>query len=762
MGGLICHQRGANETVPGCLGGEIIDRETDFCILNPSGSGYVDPPTAAPTVSMTSTIPTFLSSTSFPVAVDGQTSASPSFFSSPAGPSKEVWNRGWEPAFKLGECEGDCDEDSDCLPGLVCFQREGSLEAVPGCLAGEKDESLTDYCVFAASPDSVPAVDLPGSDGIGSVETPSPTTSSTTASSTPPVTTVDSAIPLNPVGWSPPAAKKPLGRCEGDCDDDSDCDVGLVCFQRFLPMAEVPGCLGGTEDTSLMDFCIDDPNSSASSLSDSEAPTAVTFSPAPSKTDPEAPISATSPSNPEAPTSPPPAPSSVTPPVDNPTAPVSVPTDTLVTEAPSLVDFPDAPTSTDDVVDDVEGDGSVPPPIDCQSYKDQGVNMNRICKPDPYMCCQVPRSSSNYCHEIYPIFGDDMESACYHCCMEEEIGEPLLVGPANDPHPNGLAPYDSCDELDNTSRLCKDQGCCDAESSETEYCLDEWASHIGDVERICWSCCFPSKLLPEPNARKLMTNGVRSGDILPISSIELLSTLEEKVDYENTQAEDTEEGLENPLHTAMTEEEMRSFHKNNPPELRSGDRVFEHTSTQRKLIVRKENFTPKGGKDEDAYFEEIHSAFQRRELQVPIMENYEDVHWWPYEWLLKVGTEYYFRYEGSMTVPPCFTVNHWRVMKDPIRVAKHQIQELERLLAWRLNGDCDASTAGKPRDGNPDAVDVNRPLQELEKGHRMVFCECQDWPSKFPKEREWCEKWQTRDPELRLYDNPYNWAQPGF
>jgi hypothetical protein len=44
-----------------------------------------------------------------------------------------------------------------------------------------------------------------------------------------------------------------------------------------------------------------------------------------------------------------------------------------------------------------------------------------------------------------------------------------------------------------------------------------------------------------------------------------------------------------------------------------------------------------------------------------------------------------------MTVPSCCTLNHWRTMKNLIRVAKHQIQELKRLL---------------------------------------VFCECQDWPNK--------------------------------
>ena len=36
----------------------------------------------------------------------------------------------------LGMCEGDCDEDGDCLPGLICYQRDEN-EEVPGCRGGE-------------------------------------------------------------------------------------------------------------------------------------------------------------------------------------------------------------------------------------------------------------------------------------------------------------------------------------------------------------------------------------------------------------------------------------------------------------------------------------------------------------------------------------------------------------------------------------------------------------------------------------------------
>jgi hypothetical protein len=45
-------------------------------------------------------------------------------------------------------CQGDCDNDDDCLGSLVCFQRNANITSVPGCsgtpLAAE------DYCVAAA------------------------------------------------------------------------------------------------------------------------------------------------------------------------------------------------------------------------------------------------------------------------------------------------------------------------------------------------------------------------------------------------------------------------------------------------------------------------------------------------------------------------------------------------------------------------------------------------------------------------------------
>ena len=112
----------------------------------------------------------------------------------------------------------------------------------------------------------------------------------------------------------------------------------------------------------------------------------------------------------------------------------------------------------------------------------------------------------------------------------------------------------------------------------------------------------------------------------------------------------------------------------------------------------------------------------------------------PYDWLKKVETEYYFRYEGSQTVPPCFSESvHWRVMKNSIRVAPTQIRQLEELIASRVDPTtCSPDTAGKPRTVSSKLVDVNRPIQSVSKPHKVVFCECVDWESSITADRRWC------------------------
>eukprot|EP00532_Pseudo-nitzschia_australis_P005419 CAMPEP_0168185640 /NCGR_PEP_ID=MMETSP0139_2-20121125/13962_1 /TAXON_ID=44445 /ORGANISM="Pseudo-nitzschia australis, Strain 10249 10 AB" /LENGTH=575 /DNA_ID=CAMNT_0008107505 /DNA_START=218 /DNA_END=1942 /DNA_ORIENTATION=- len=166
--------------------------------------------------------------------------------------------------------------------------------------------------------------------------------------------------------------------------------------------------------------------------------------------------------------------------------------------------------------------------------------------------------------------------------------------------------------------------------------------------------------------------------------------------------------------------------------------------------------------------EELHHQFRK-------LFQYEELEWFNYWPMLGVRTEYYFRYSGSQTIPPCYGnfveesrvgTNHWRVMKDPIRIHTRQLTELRRLTAERiapLGSPVDAclpDTAAEVTRDDVDStkiVDVNnaRPLQSWVKPHFKTFCECKDWPSKWPEDQKWCE---IEDIEERFYSKPYNFG----
>jgi hypothetical protein len=112
-------------------------------------------------------------------------------------------------AEPLGVCQGDCDEDSDCELGLICDLRFDD-EDVSGC-DGDGADGL-DYCILPPHDKWLVKVGNNGS----------------------------------------PSDKFPLGMCQGDCDNDDDCELESVCRQRS-GYEVVPGCEGlGSEG---VDYC---------------------------------------------------------------------------------------------------------------------------------------------------------------------------------------------------------------------------------------------------------------------------------------------------------------------------------------------------------------------------------------------------------------------------------------------------------------------------------------------------------------------------
>jgi len=115
--------------------------------------------------------------------------------------------------FPLSECQGDCDHDYDCADGLFCFQRDQN-DPIPGC--NGNSPSRSDFCVSNFY--------------------------------------ISVTRRLRDFGSTPAAKYYPLGRCQGDCDNDDDCQGGMKCHQRNRG-DEVPGCVGNLSSNS--DFCVE-------------------------------------------------------------------------------------------------------------------------------------------------------------------------------------------------------------------------------------------------------------------------------------------------------------------------------------------------------------------------------------------------------------------------------------------------------------------------------------------------------------------------
>jgi hypothetical protein len=161
-------------------------------------------------------------------------------------------------------------------------------------------------------------------------------------------------------------------------------------------------------------------------------------------------------------------------------------------------------------------------------------------------------------------------------------------------------------------------------------------------------------------------------------------------------------------------------------------------------------------------------ASQRRHLV-----DYDHITYFNHQFMLDVRTEFYYRYGGTMTIPPCHAKNKdgtnsntnlWRFLKDPIRIHTRQIKELHRLLLERIapvdsvRNACKPDTAARAEEDG--SAWVARPLQELDETHDYYFCECEDWGSHIPDDRLWCAS-GNREREYRWFENPYNYDDNG-
>lgn len=383
-------------------------------------------------------------------------------------------------------------------------------------------------------------------------------------------------------------------------------------------------------------------------------------------------------------------------------APVSVP---VTTPAPVvLIPIPVPVATPAPIAVTTSAPVQTIPLIQCDAWE---INFPRMCS-STESCCGTVRADSAYCWDIYEQLGTGIEAACFHCCDPSQPVGP--VAPVREDLPQSI----QCSVLENTpNRMCKLDSCCSNPRAESDYCKDQYDRFSdNELEQICYYCCSSPM------------------DIGPGDSNDNNRKLSSSMEKKDVATPDTLEGAK------------------------------EFVVNGKKFLLGKENFEPIL-EDEQEYFDRRYKEHKRRNLQQAHSENYDDVEWDPYEWLFRVETEYYFRYEGTMLTPPCWEVVHWRGMKDPIVVHKRQIEEIHRLLAHRQNPDtCARETAGiVTPDGSH--IATSREIQYKHDQHRFVFCECPNWPSKFKGDREWCHKHKEDTNYTRFYQRPYSFNTNG-
>ena len=183
-------------------------------------------------------------------------------------------NKGGTPAsLPLQECQSDCDNDSECVGDLRCFQRDFG-EDVPGCQRDNSIPITSDVCFDPTKNNVMRKVSSDNPRGskkrceydcdsdnhcIGMLQCHQRSSGELTPGCYGIVhDTYD--ICYYPPDENVPTLPKQrpraiLGLCEGDCDNNDQCAGDLVCHQRSTG-DYTPGCYT-KDETSSDDYCVD-------------------------------------------------------------------------------------------------------------------------------------------------------------------------------------------------------------------------------------------------------------------------------------------------------------------------------------------------------------------------------------------------------------------------------------------------------------------------------------------------------------------------
>jgi len=97
----------------------------------------------------------------------------------------------------------------------------------------------------------------------------------------------------------------------------------------------------------------------------------------------------------------------------------------------------------------------------------------------------------------------------------------------------------------------------------------------------------------------------------------------------------------------------------------------------------------------------------------------------PYQLPKATGTDFYYAYDGSLTVPPCSERIWYRIMRKPLVISRSQLSRIQDLIAKHLDENCELGTVGKRLSDGTCHVDVSRPLQFTHAVHHVT--DCTEW-----------------------------------
>ena len=138
---------------------------------------------------------------------------------------------------KCRKCQGDCDNDHECGEGLICYQRKGNDQKIPGCSRGSPIGDV-DYCIRKGDMDETPKPTNEPSIFMADEPTPHPTAHHVAQPSS---EIGDHSNVLREVAKPGNDDDNKLGRCQGDCSSNDDCIGDLKCYKRknFAPGGNV-------------------------------------------------------------------------------------------------------------------------------------------------------------------------------------------------------------------------------------------------------------------------------------------------------------------------------------------------------------------------------------------------------------------------------------------------------------------------------------------------------------------------------------------